>query len=832
MAADDYLGLGSRLDSGPSELLVRTGFGTEIRQAGRLHYWLGVADLAHVLALRDAGVLPEAPGRQLLAALLDLLDRPADESGYSPEHGDAYNSREHLLRAKLGDDAGWLSLGRTRREAGRVSYYLAARAALLAAHETVEGLAGIARRRALAHAESWWADMTYWQPAQVSTFGHYLLSFAWEADRNLDRVRGAWERCELVPAAAGGVAGTTVPLSRAGLLRHLGLTGQATTSRDAMWSVDGLLDVAFAAQQAALTVRRLAEDFLLFAAAPFGYVRLHDSHCRASVHLPQKRNPYALTVIRGGYAVVAGRVTGVAAAAATGSAQTDNWIYNYGETLDALDLARDLSALTAEVIALASFDTDRMAGAALDGFTEAADLAERLVAERGIDYRTAHSLVGRAAAAAERRGERQLSPADLRTLEPGTEDPTASSRDDPLLAVDPRSLVTGRPHAGGAAPAQVRASARRLAARLARQRAWRAGVRAQTEEALAALESEARAAAAVGPPPVPARGVTRYHAHPSSIAPTAPDPPEDPLMPVLRTPDDRFEGLPEFSFQPHYLEVHDPGLGNLRMHYVDEGDPRAATVLILHGEPAWSFMFRRTIPVLADAGLRVVVPDLVGFGRSDKPASQSDYTYDSHVRWLAEFVTALGLRGAVLLGHDWGGLLGLRLVTEIPGLASGYVAVNHGYPTGDMPPNDALRQWQEYAAAASDFDVAAIVDRACVTDLPADVLRGYDAPYPDDTYKAGARVFPALIPSRPDDPSSEAVRASRTILVASTMPFLTVYGEQDPIGGAADAMFHGLVPGATGQPHVRLANAGHNMPEDAGETLGTVVAAFAKSAVA
>jgi argininosuccinate lyase len=516
MAADDYLGLGSRLDSRPSELLVRTGFSTEIRQAGRLHYWLGVANLAHVLALRDAGVLPEAPGRRLLGALLDLLGKSAADSAYSPEHGDAYNSREHLLRGMLGADAGWLSLGRTRREAGRVSYYLAARAALLAAHETVDGLVSIARRRALAHAESWWADMTYWQPAQVSTFGHYLLSFAYEADRNLDRLRGAWERCALVPVAAGGVAGTTVPLSRETLLRRLGLAGPATTSRDAMWSVDGMLDVAFTAQQTALTARRLAEDFLLFATEPFGYVRLHDSHCRASVHLPQKRNPYALTVVRGGCAVVAGRAAGVAAAAATGSAQTDNWIYNYGETLDALDLARDLSALTAEVIALASFDAARMAAAALDGFTEAADLAERLVADHGIDYRTAHSLVGRATTAAEGRGERRLSPADLRSPALGPDGTPDAGRDAPLLAVDPRSLVEGRPHDGGAAPARVRASARRLGARLARQRAWRTDMRAQAEAAVARLEAEARAAAAGAGP--------RTSAHrPAHPAPTAPD---------------------------------------------------------------------------------------------------------------------------------------------------------------------------------------------------------------------------------------------------------------------------------------------------------------------
>jgi argininosuccinate lyase len=269
-----------------------------------------------------------------------------------------------------------------------------------------------------------------------------------------------------------------------------------------------MLDVAFTAQHTALTVRRLAEDFLLFATEPFGYVRLHDSHCRASVHLPQKRNPYALTVIRGGHAVVAGRATAVAAAVATGSAQTDNWIYNYGETLDALDLARGLSALTAEVIAAATFDAARMAGAALDGFTEAADLAERLVAEHGIDYRTAHDLVGRAATEAERRGERRLSPADLASLArhpdstpdgtPGG--PSGDAPIEPLLAVDPRSLVAGRPQAGGAAPAQVRASARRLRGHLARQRAWRAGAQDRSGAVVVRLEAEARAAADSGSP--------------------------------------------------------------------------------------------------------------------------------------------------------------------------------------------------------------------------------------------------------------------------------------------------------------------------------------------
>jgi argininosuccinate lyase len=506
MDRNEYLGLGSRFESGPSELLVQTGFSTEIRQADYLHYWLGVADLAHVLTLRDAGVLPEEPGRRLLAALLELLQKDASDSGYAPEHGDTYNGREHVLRDQLGDDAGWLSLGRTRREAGRVSYYMAARKALLSLHETVDRFVDTAHRQALAHLDSWWADLTYWQPAQVSTFGHYLLSFAHEADRHLDRIQQAWARCSLVPVAAGGVAGTTVPLSRTATLRRLGLTGPATTSRDAMWSVDGLLDIVFVAQQTALTASRLAEDFLLFATAPFRYVRLHDSHCRASVYLPQKRNPYALSVVRGGYAVVTGRVSGVVAAVGTASAQTDNWIYNYGETLDAIELARQMSALMTEVLDRASFDTARMADLALDGFTEAADLAERLVAEHHIDYRTAHSLVARIATTAEQRGDSRLSPDDRQ--------PLASRFGGSFADADPRSLVLGRAHDGSAAPRQVRASARRLHARLTRQRAWR-------------LDAQVRADAAIGQLVEQARTATT-HTNSSSAADAAEDRPPDP----------------------------------------------------------------------------------------------------------------------------------------------------------------------------------------------------------------------------------------------------------------------------------------------------------------
>jgi len=481
----DYLGLGSRLTSGPSSLMVQTGFASETGQAKHLNSWMGIADITHVLALRDAGVLPKDVGQRLLAALGDLMRTAPEDLAFDPAHGDVYNNREHLLRAQVGDDAGWLSLGRTRREAGRTAFYLAARAALLDLHETVGRFVDVAADRALDNVESYWADLTYWQPAQVSTFGHYLLSFAHESARHLVRIRHSWERCALVPFAAGGVAGTTVPVSRTAYLTRLGLTGSATTSRDAMWSVDGLLDLAFVADQVVLTASRLAEDFMLFATVPFGYVRLHDSHCRASVYLPQKRNPYALSVVRGGAGLLAGRVSGVMTSVRTASAQTDNWIYNYGEILDMLRAANDVCALMTEVLERAEFDPARMVEQALEGFTEAADLAEQLVAGGHIDYRSAHSLVAELASAAERRGQSRLSQDDYRTLSQRTGTAQGPS--------DPRALVAARASQGSASPTQVRASARRLRRELARRRRWSEQAKSVADAAVRDLFKESEA---------------------------------------------------------------------------------------------------------------------------------------------------------------------------------------------------------------------------------------------------------------------------------------------------------------------------------------------------
>ena len=221
-------------------------------------------------------------------------------------------------------------------------------------------------------------------------------------------------------------------------------------------------------------------------------------------------------------------------------------------------------------------------------------------------------------------------------------------------------------------------------------------------------------------------------------------------MDTLRTPDDRFVGLPDYPFDPHYAEVDDGDGGTLRVHYVDEGPADAAPVLLMHGEPSWSFLYRSMIPPLVAAGHRVVAPDLVGFGRSDKPTEQTDYTYARHVAWMqALLFDHLDLQDITFFGQDWGGLIGLRLVAADPDRYARVAIGNTGLPTGHGPASDAFLAWQRFSQETEHFPVGTIVNGGCVSDLSADVVAAYDAPFPDDTYKAGARIFPTLVPTRP-----------------------------------------------------------------------------------
>jgi len=293
---------------------------------------------------------------------------------------------------------------------------------------------------------------------------------------------------------------------------------------------------------------------------------------------------------------------------------------------------------------------------------------------------------------------------------------------------------------------------------------------------------------------------------------------------VLRTPDSRFTALPDFPYPPNYVEIDDGDGGRLRVAYVDEGPRDGETVLLLHGEPSWSFLYRTMIPVLAAAGLRVVAPDLVGFGRSDKPSERSDYTYARHVGWMRQaLLDQLDLRGVTLFGQDWGGLVGLRLVAENPDRFARVVVANTGLPTGDQRMSEAFLAWQRYSQDTPEFAVGRIVSGGCASPLAPEVVAAYDAPFPADSYKAGARVFPTLVPTRPDDPAADANRAAWGVLSQWDKPLLTAFSDGDAVTRGGDRVFHKLVPGAAGRGHVTLAGGGHFLQEDVGPQLAQVI---------
>ena len=299
-------------------------------------------------------------------------------------------------------------------------------------------------------------------------------------------------------------------------------------------------------------------------------------------------------------------------------------------------------------------------------------------------------------------------------------------------------------------------------------------------------------------------------------------------MEILRTPDSRFEGLAEWPYHPVYTDIPSGDGSVLRVHHIDEGPKTAAhTILCMHGEPSWAYLYRKMIRSFVAAGHRVIAPDLVGFGRSDKPAAMADYTYERHVAWMSDWLVANDLSNLTLVCQDWGGLIGLRLVAAFPNRFSRVVTANTFLPTGDRDPGAAFRAWREYSQTTPDFNVGNIVQGGCASrPIGAHNVAAYDAPYPDDSYKAGARIFPTLVPASPDDPSAEPNRAAWKVLMDWNKPFLTAFGDSDPITAGADRHFQKLIPGATGQPHTTIAGGGHFIQEDKGEELAAVVNDF------
>lgn len=481
----------------PAPELIEGGFAIETADAAILHDGLNLADLAHVLDLRAREVIPEDAAAALLSVLLEIDDLPADRFPYDPRFGEAYNSRERVLTEKLGRAAGWLHAGRPRREATRVAFRLFLRREVAGLVGDVAGLAAALSQQAARHAEVLFPDQTYLQQAQPSSVGHYLLAFAYPVLRDGERLVDALDWINRSPGGAGCVNGSRLLDDRDPLARLLGFDGVITHTRDAMWQTDGLVQLLATAASVATTQDELAEDLEIWASTEFDYVDLDESYTRASVLMPQKRNPYALSMIRGSTGMLLGRLAGFMALQKGPSARSDKLIFAYGEVPRALDLARRLTRLSRGVVATLRFNHRRMRQQLDGGFSQATDLAEFVMVTCGLDYRTAYQLVGtavRRAAAAGRSGA-DIGPELLDEIAGDLlGHPLGLNARDLAAAMQPAAIVATRTAVGGAARGPVLEMVTETGARsdallgTARQRV------AGYVEAEAALRAQARAA--------------------------------------------------------------------------------------------------------------------------------------------------------------------------------------------------------------------------------------------------------------------------------------------------------------------------------------------------
>ncbi|MFX1590979.1 MAG: haloalkane dehalogenase [Promethearchaeota archaeon] len=295
-------------------------------------------------------------------------------------------------------------------------------------------------------------------------------------------------------------------------------------------------------------------------------------------------------------------------------------------------------------------------------------------------------------------------------------------------------------------------------------------------------------------------------------------------MKLTRTPDERFSGLIDFPYDPKYLEVD-----GIRIHYVDEGSKNSEVVLLMHGEPSWSFLYRHMIPPLIKASFRVIAPDLVGFGRSDKPTEQSDHTYSRHIEWMTGWLLGLDLQKITLFCQDWGSLIGLRIAIENQERFERIVLANGGLPTGIMKMSKAFLEWREFSRTSKEFDIGRIIQNGTVSNLSEEILRGYNAPFPDDSYKAGARIMPSLVPISRDDPESKANKKAIKMYGSWTKPFLTAFSDSDPITRRGEALWINHVPGAKDLEHLTIKNAGHFLQEDKGPEIAGELIKFINS---
>ena len=295
-------------------------------------------------------------------------------------------------------------------------------------------------------------------------------------------------------------------------------------------------------------------------------------------------------------------------------------------------------------------------------------------------------------------------------------------------------------------------------------------------------------------------------------------------MKILRTPDSSFDTLPDYPFEPNYVTVRD----DLRLHYVDSGPRDGQVVIMMHGEPSWSFLYRHMISTVAAAGYRVIAPDLIGFGKSDKPSKTSDYTYSRHLGWITDWFTQIDVSNVVLFCQDWGGLLGLRMVAAFPERFAGVIAANTGLPTGEGTPPEAFLAWQKFSQTVPEFPVGNIINGATVTELPEDVIAAYNAPFPDETYKVGARIFPALVPTSPEQDGAADNRQAWKVLANFDKPFLTCFSDKDPVSNGGEKPFKKNILGAKGQAHQIVKGGGHFLQEDVHAELSDIIIGFMK----
>jgi haloalkane dehalogenase len=299
-------------------------------------------------------------------------------------------------------------------------------------------------------------------------------------------------------------------------------------------------------------------------------------------------------------------------------------------------------------------------------------------------------------------------------------------------------------------------------------------------------------------------------------------------MQVLRTPDSCFDSLVDYSFAPHYSEVVDAGSGQaLRIHRIDEGPATAPPVLLMHGEPSWSYLYRHFVGPLVAAGHRVVAPDLIGFGKSDKPAARTDYSYERHVQWMSDWLLGLDLSNITLFCQDWGGLIGLRLVAAFPDRFARLVIANTGLPTG-IGWSEGFDAWLKFSQSVPQFPVGFIVNGGTTRELSPGEIAAYDAPFPDESFKEGARQFPTLVPITPEHASVAENKVAWAVLERFDRPVLTLFSDKDAVTAGGERVFIERVPGARGQPHAIIKGGGHFLQEDAAPELVEKILAFAR----